>query len=130
MLDSWVTEILADPITKLPSTGGQIGMTDGVIDARRYLKNTIGFSLWDEGQRFYEGWDKRTLEDYKAEIEGAAPVYDHIRMTGRVLDVGGGAGTVRHYLSSDVQFVSIDPFVDYKSGLPPAANRWPRNCSI
>lgn len=100
MLDSWVHEILADPITKRAHHADQFQVTDGIIDARCYLKNTIGFSAWDSGQQFYEGWDRRTVEDYKTEIEGAAPVYDHIRMTGRILDVGGGAGTVRHYRAS------------------------------
>src|ERR1041385_6492293 len=98
MLDEWVIGILADPITKLPSTPEQIGMCNGVIDARRYLRNTAGFSTWTDGQRFYETWSERTVEDYRAEIGGVAPVYDHVRMTGRVLDVGGGAGTVRHFL--------------------------------
>jgi SAM-dependent methyltransferase len=120
MLEAWVTEILADPITKLPATPDQIGMVRGVIDARRYLANTIGFHLWDEGQKAYEAWDKRTLEDYKTEIEGVAPVYEHIRMSGRVLDVGGGAGTVRHFLPPDTQFLSVDPFIDYEQGLAPA----------
>jgi hypothetical protein len=79
-LDAWVIEILADPISKLPATPQQIGLTEGVVDARRYLKNTIGFQLWDEVQKFYEAWDARTLEDYEAEIKGVRPVYTHIRM--------------------------------------------------
>lgn len=119
MLDQWVMNILADPIAKLPAKPEEIGLLDGVIDARRYLKNTIGFSVWNDGQAFYETWDERTLEDYRAEIDGVAPVYDHIRMTGRVLDVGGGAGTVRHFLPDGTEFVSVDPYVDYRKGIGP-----------
>ena len=120
MLDQWALDVLADPITKLSAKPTEIGLTGDVVDARRYLRNTIGFNLWDEGQQFYEAWDKATIEDYKAEIEGVAPVYDHIRMSGRVLDVGGGAGSVRHFLPAGTQFVSVDPFVDYEKGVPPA----------
>ena len=119
MLDGWVNGILADPITKLPSTPGQIGLLNGVIDARRYLPNTAGFSTWNKGQIFYESWSERTLEDYRAEIDGVAPVYNHIRMNGRVLDVGGGAGTVRHFLPESTEFVSVDPFIDYEKGIGP-----------
>jgi ubiquinone/menaquinone biosynthesis C-methylase UbiE len=119
MLEPWVTEILADPITKLPSSPEQIGERNGVVDARRFLPNTAGFSIWHEGQKFYEGWSERTLEDYRAEIEGVAPVYDHIRMRGRVLDVGGGAGTVRHFLPGGTEFVSVDPYIDYEKGIGP-----------
>jgi hypothetical protein len=119
MLDRWVTDILADPITKLPSTPKNIGLRDDVVDARRYLPNTIGFRLWDEGQQAYEAWSDRTVEDYRAEIAGVAPVYDHIRMRGRVLDVGGHAGTVRHFLPRDTEFVSVDPFIDWQRAIFP-----------
>lgn len=78
-------------------------------------------------QRAYEAWDKRTLEDYKIEIDGAAPVYDHIRMSGRIIDVGGGAGTVRHYLPQDAQFIYLkmhnsSPLI-HSSILPRACRR-------
>jgi SAM-dependent methyltransferase len=118
-LDHWVVDILADPITKLPSTPEEIGLINGSVDARRYLTNTAGFCAWDDGQRFYESWNKRTLEDYKTEIEGVAPVYSHVQMRGRVLDVGGHAGTVRHFLPEDTEFVSVDPFVEWQAGIPP-----------
>ena len=119
MIEEWVKEILADPVSKLPATAKSIGERDGIIDARRYLKNTAGFVSWQHGQEFYEAWDKQTIEDYKTEIEGVAPVYDQIKMRGRVLDVGGGAGTVRHFLPRETEFVSVDPFIDYRKGLDP-----------
>src|ERR1700743_3454031 len=119
MLEDWVIDILADPITKLPTAPEVIGLDNGVIDARRYLRNTAGFHNWDEGQQFYEAWDARTIEDYRAQIDGVAPVYDHIRMSGRVLDVGGGAGIVRHFLPRGTEFVSVDPFIDYLKAISP-----------
>jgi SAM-dependent methyltransferase len=116
-LDKWVLDILADPVSKLPASPALVGFNGSVVDARRHLKNTAGFKNWNEGQSFYEEWNRRTLEDYQTEIDGVAPVYDHIRMSGRVLDVGGGAGTVRHFLPPGTDFVSVDPFVDYQSGI-------------
>jgi SAM-dependent methyltransferase len=123
MLEPWVIQALADPITKLPSTPERIGQTNGIIDARRYLRNTPGFRLWDEGQKAYEAWDQRTVEDYEREIEGVAPVYDRIRMTGRVLDIGGGHGSVRHFLPAGTEFLSVDPFIDCCNQIPPQKMR-------
>ncbi|SHN82477.1 class I SAM-dependent methyltransferase [Bradyrhizobium erythrophlei] len=119
-LDRWVLDILADPLTKLPTTPNEIGTSGGVIDARRFLRNTIGFVQWDDGQSAYEGWERSTIEDYKNEVDGVVPVYDHIRMYGRILDVGGGAGSVRHFIPPDTQFVSVDPFIDCLDNIPPA----------
>jgi SAM-dependent methyltransferase len=119
-LEQWVLDILADPLTKLPARPEAIGIGNGIVDARRYLPNTIGFDIWSSGQTYYEDWNRQTIEDYRAEIERDAPVYDHIRMSGRILDVGGGPGTVRHFLPSGVQFLSLDPFIDQWSAVPQA----------
>ncbi len=83
-LDQWVLELLADPMTKLPATPHEIGILEGGIDARRFLRNTIGFVQWDDGQSAYEGWERSTIEDYKKERDIDAPVYDHLKMSGRV----------------------------------------------
>jgi SAM-dependent methyltransferase len=120
MLEQWVLDILADPITKVPATPDDIGLANDTVDARRFMKNTIGFKLWDEGQVTYESWERMTIEDYKKEADGVAPVYDHIQMSGRVLDVGGGAGSVRHFLPPGTQFVSVDPFIGCVDNVPPA----------
>jgi SAM-dependent methyltransferase len=118
-LERWVLDILADPLTKLPTSPEAIGMRNGTVDARRYLPHTIGFDIWSSGQTYYESWNRQTIEDYRAEIEHDAPVYDHIRMSGRIVDVGGGPGTVRHFLPDGVQFLSLDPFIDQWSAVPP-----------
>jgi ubiquinone/menaquinone biosynthesis C-methylase UbiE len=120
MLEQWVLDILADPITKLPSSPDDIGISNGIVDARRFMKNTMGFQLWDDGQTFYESWERKTIENYKKEADGTAPIYDHLQMSGRVLDVGGGAGSVRHFLPSGTQFVSVDPFLQCGDHIPPA----------
>jgi len=119
-LDQWVLELLADPITKLPTTPHAIGISEGVIDARRFMKNTVGFQHWDGGQSHYENWERATIEDYKKEREVDAPVYDHIKMSGRVLDVGRSIGAIREFLPKGTQFVSVDPFIGCTDHIPPA----------
>lgn len=119
-LDQWVLEILADPITKLPSTPRDVGISDGVIDARRLMKNTVGFVEWDGGQSFYEGWERTTVEDYKRERKIDSVVYDQIKMAGRVLDVGGSIGSIRDFLPKETQFLSVDPFIGCTDHIPEA----------
>jgi SAM-dependent methyltransferase len=119
-LDRWVLEILADPITKLAATPHEIGIFEGEIDARRFLRNTVGFVQWDDGQSAYEGWERSTVEDYKKERDVDAPVYDHLKMSGRVLDVGGSIGSIRDFLPTGTQFVSVDPFLGCTDHIPEA----------
>lgn len=52
--------------------------------------------------------------------EKSKQVYDHIRMSGRVLDVGGSIGSIRDFLPSGTQFVSVDPFLTCIDHIPPA----------
>lgn len=113
-LQTWVKVILADPVTKQPVEPDFFHVTNGVIDARVFLKNTHGYSAWADGQGEYEKWAERdeTSEDsYKSEIDYDRPVYEHYQLQGRILDCGGGAGTVREFLSNDVDFVSTDPWL-------------------
>jgi hypothetical protein len=51
------------------------------------------------------------LAEHQAGIDGARPIYQHYQMTGRILDCGGGAGTVREFLLEDVEFVCTDPWI-------------------
>jgi SAM-dependent methyltransferase len=115
-IQKWVTAILADPVTKQPTPQDKFPLIQGVIDARVFLKSTYGYSDWAEGQHFYEkefaGKDGTTLEQYQTEIEYDRPIYQHFQMSGRVLDSGGGAGTVREFLPDDVEFVSTDPWIE------------------
>ena len=113
-LQPWVIAIFAHPVTKQPCKPEVFNKVQGVIDARVFLKNTHGYGEWAEGQNEYENdanKNNASLAEYQIEIEGARPVYQHYRMAGRILDCGGGAGTVREYLADDVEFVSTDPWL-------------------
>ena len=123
-LNAWVLSILANPITKQPCKPDAFNNVQGVIDARVFLKNTHGYNEWAEGQDVYENVyenDANTsLVEYQKEIEGARPVYQHFLIEGRILDCGGGDGTVREYLSDDVEFVSTDPWLKAPFASSPA----------
>jgi hypothetical protein len=56
-LEDWVLKILADPITKKPTSPQKFKHSNGIIDARVFLKNTYGFYDWQEGQDVYEQWE-------------------------------------------------------------------------
>ena len=114
-LEPWVISILADPVSKQPCQPDAFNSSQGVIDARVFLKNTHGYRDWVEGQYFYEGEfsvkDVMTVEAYKSEINYDRPIYQHYLMAGRILDCGGGAGSVREFLTDDVEIVSTDPWL-------------------
>lgn len=117
-LDSFVLAVLADPVTKQSITPDVFVNVKGVIDARVFLKNTHGYSEWAEGQREYEVWEasgegyKDDVASFLDEIAHDKPVYDHFKLSGQILDVGGELGTVREFLSPDNEFVSIDPYIN------------------
>ncbi len=113
-LQTWVKTILAHPVTKQPVNPESFQSIDGVIDARVFLKNTHGYSAWAEGQVEYEDGaeqDRTSVDGYEAEISYDRPIYEHYRLQGCILDCGGGAGTVREFLSTDVEFISTDPWL-------------------
>jgi len=41
-------------------------------------------------------------------------------MGGRIIDIGGGVGTVREFLGDSVQFISVDPFIECLRNTPKA----------
>ena len=112
ILEPWVITILADPITKVSIAPDHFPCKNGVLDARVFLKNTYGYTTWAEGQNEYEahGVVKSSVEQYQREIEYDRPVYAHYTMNGRILDSGGGAGTVREFLPPEAEFISVDPW--------------------
>lgn len=113
-LEPWVETVLADPLTKASARSSSFYSLNGVLDARVFLKNTHGYSEWAEGQHEYETLianDFASTEEYREEIERDRPVYSHFRLSGRILDCGGGVGTVREFLPEDIEFVSIDPWI-------------------
>lgn len=126
MLDPWVIERLADPVTKLPVSEEFFPSIHGELDARVFLRNTPGFKEWESGQRHYEEYEtsgvgyRNMVEQYLNEIEYDRPTYEKFQLSGRIIDVGGGVGTVREFLDEQVEFVSIDPFASVIESTPPA----------
>lgn len=75
---------------------------------------------WSDIQHQYERWsadeaERATLGDYLREIDSVKEIYEsEFRIEGRVLDVGGHQGRLRHHLqqgSVDL-YVVVDPFLD------------------
>jgi ubiquinone/menaquinone biosynthesis C-methylase UbiE len=132
-LDQWVVNILADPVTKKSRLPNDFETVNGVIDARVFLENTYGFTDWKIGQDYYEyteasgaGYNNR-VEAYKQEIEYDRPIYQHFKMNGSILDLGGLTGNIREFLPEDVRFVSLDPFIDGIFQIP-SARKEAYNC--
>tara|TARA_B100000242_G_scaffold264319_1_gene211782 strand:- start:20496 stop:21335 length:840 start_codon:yes stop_codon:yes gene_type:complete len=124
VLDKWVEDILRDPITKEKKPISEFKKVDGIIDARIYLKNTYGFKEWTEGQTEFERWEtsstyyKSKVENYKKEINRDRSIYDHFKLKGDILDVGGLTGTTREFLNKDSRYISIDPYINCLKEIP------------
>jgi len=123
-LEDWVVDILVDPITKKKFTY-EGKRDDQYLDMRVYLKNTHGWEAWQSGQIEYEKFEEvdRGYDEYVSEIEDDKCIYQKIKIEGRVLDIGGGIGTVREFLPEDICFVSIDPFANISQKIPQSKKR-------
>lgn len=123
-LDHWALRILADPITKEPCDREHFPKFGDIPDARVFLSNSPDFLKWQEGQDHYEastkGEKKNDVKEFLEEIELDRPTYEYFKMSGPILDVGGGIGTVRQFLSADSEFISVDPFISAPKSVPPA----------
>jgi ubiquinone/menaquinone biosynthesis C-methylase UbiE len=126
-LDSWVKEILVDPISKKPFTsseaekfnteiGIQYHFEAGVPDFRVGMRKVS--KDWAEGQAEYEKFLDKYLDNgeadpnfYKQEQQVDAPMYERLPLLGRTIDVGGGLGAVRQYMTAGQEYISIDPAV-------------------
>lgn len=115
-LDAWLRKKISDPITKESLDISSCKLKEGFIDLRIFLKNTYGFKSWIEGQKFFEEWEsngtgyKAGKRAYLDEIEADTEIYQKYQLSGKVLDVGGLSGSLRHFLGTDVKYVCIDPF--------------------
>jgi hypothetical protein len=58
IIEDWLKGILADPTTKIPCSVDDFPVVEGIRDARIFLRNTHGFSVWLEGQEAYENGKK------------------------------------------------------------------------
>lgn len=124
----WLSEILVDPITKksLHLTNENYytsednfiySLKDGVPDFRIRLNKSE--KEWTEGQFEFEKWKIKYLEKgeldnsfYLEEQKRDKPMYDRLKLEGRVLDVGGQLGNIRKYLYENNEYCTIDPFID------------------
>lgn len=125
-LDDWARSLLCDPISKSPVSFDFFKTVNGVADARVFLKNTFGYNEWFIGQDKYESWwasgsgYENKVKAYRDEVNYDRPVYEHFKLTGDILDVGGGLGTVREFLGQNARFISIDPFIGAPFCIPDA----------
>jgi ubiquinone/menaquinone biosynthesis C-methylase UbiE len=74
--------------------------------------------IWQKAQTSYEEFHGSTiavdsLQKYRDEIDSVKEIYtEEFHLAGRVLDVGGHQGRLRHYLAEDVTlYVAIDPYI-------------------
>jgi len=112
------------PLTKIEIGNG---LSENVYDFR-----IIGPSycipnsknLWKETQTIFEQFSddfgsRDSLQEYLDEIDSVKEIYtEEFHINGRVLDVGGHQGRLRHFLGNDVSlYLSIDPFIEGFRGL-------------
>jgi SAM-dependent methyltransferase len=121
-MDSWVLSILADPITKQSVDKSCFRSYNGILDARIFLKHTPGYQDWNSGQLHYEQWEnanyKLSVRYFREVIEYDRPIYQRFPMAGRILDIGGGRGTVREFLDPEIDFISTDPWLECMDSVP------------
>ena len=77
-------------------------------------------SGWSERQQEMEQWYRQLLTTSDAAIA----CFDHDykpcatfleRLNGRVLDLGGGAGITRHFLTPGVDYIVLDPSLEWRT---------------
>lgn len=107
--------------------GTQFPKRDGIPDFRVMgsdYSRSVAQSRWTEGQRGYEQFAvniarQDSYKFYLAEIDSVVDIYtrDFPSFYGTLLDVGGGIGTLRHFLSPEVSYLVIDPHINAFDGL-------------
>ena len=117
-LDDWVLEILTHPLTKKKILIDQTNKIDGILDLRNPLTKYSDFNKWKKSQNEFENWVINDKEykfsknyNYRKEIIQVKPVYDHFKIKGKILDVGGHIGTLREFLDNNDKYISVDPFI-------------------
>jgi SAM-dependent methyltransferase len=139
-LDSWVRDIIVDPLSKESLTtctdnsflvspyGRKYRIEEGIFDLRLLNNETTSDQqIWKEGQHAYEDWTARLVaqdrkQNYRAEIDGVREVYEDIIVEGSCLDVGGHQGRLRQFLSPGQDYVTCDPFLNVFDNLEKQTN--------
>lgn len=125
-LDDWASSVLADPITKAPKRPQDFALTQGVLDARVLLKNSMGFSVWDTGQSHFENleiskhYSRKSQESFEHEISRDEVIYQTIPLEEPILDVGGSCGLLREFIKKDCKYLVVDPFIEVLEKISPA----------
>ena len=132
--DSWVSNILVDPLGKEPlilsqdekklvsNYGKEYPVVNGVFDLRLLkTQTTQDQKIWKSGQDEFEKESALFLAedniDYELELESISKVYQEIPVNGRCLDVGGNKGTLRFFLNDEQEYITCDPFLGVFNGL-------------
>ena len=83
-----------------------------------------GLLAWNDAQSEFEQYHERSvkrdsLQEYLSEIDSVREIYTvEYHIEGKVLDVGGHQGRLRHYLGTSVSlYVSTDPYAHVFSNL-------------
>jgi len=127
VISEWLKCLLVDPLSKRPFTHqSEVGLQascgfkyqykNGVPDLRVRLAGSA--DEWLEGQLAFESWLDQYFDQgeahtdfYENEQALDAPVYEALKLYGRVLDVGGHLGHIRKYMEPNQEYCSLDPFV-------------------
>ena len=129
ILNQWARSLLVDPVTKLSKSHDDFDKINGLLDARIFLSNSPGYNEWEHGQDEYESWEidskayNNQVSNYLEEIIYDKPVYENFILKGSILDVGGGAGTLRQMLPDDLNYICVDPFVSVLDNVPQAKRK-------
>lgn len=75
---------------------------------------------WEERQQDMEVWYQNlvaspTSASYCLSHDYASYASYLATLSGRILDIGGGVGVVRHYLPNDTEYIVLDPSLDWLS---------------
>jgi SAM-dependent methyltransferase len=138
-LDSWARDLVCCPVSKGDLVWSRnaaysplSGLTYPFLEREKvwdfrvkrpsFVPN-LAHRAWEDGQREYEVWQTKLnsaddLETYNREIDSVREIYvEEFTLSGRILDVGGHQGRLRHFLLPNVEYLSVDPFADVFLGL-------------
>lgn len=129
-IDNWVKDLLRDPLSKTPlkiddnflwaDYGARYPIVDGIPDLRLFRNKNAShghiLSKWSRSQGKYKThaqvYKNLHIDRYFNEIKTDARVYERVPIKGRILDVGGGEGRIRAFISEGQQYLNIDPYIN------------------
>jgi ubiquinone/menaquinone biosynthesis C-methylase UbiE len=107
------------PLTQVKISEGQY---EDIYDFRIKIPNyciPASKMLWKNSQKIFEQYSCNVrnydnFTEYLNEIDSVKEIYtEQYHLGGRILDVGGEQGRLRHFLKNDTtMYVNIDPFLD------------------